>query len=66
MDAANKIDWKQVVGKILICGALFYAILVTAFCPCKPILWCHISAFYISVGIAVAVALFFNGKHCFG
>lgn len=62
--AIKPLNWQNVVAKVVIVSALLYAAFVTVFCPCSTLLACHIGFFYAAIAVAVAVAVFFNGYHC--
>lgn len=48
-------------GKLVMSTILLYMLYIAITCPCKPLYDCHIRELYISVGLVVAVLVYFNG-----
>jgi hypothetical protein len=49
-----------IISKIIIVTALAYLIFVVAFCPCFPLIRCHLLYFWIAILVVISIALFWT------
>jgi len=48
-------------GQLAVTGLLAYATYITAVCPCRKTLSCHLPSFFLSVGGATVLVAYENG-----
>ena len=46
--------------QMIVTGLIGYATFITAVCPCRKLLSCHLDNFFVSTLLAQAIVLYYN------
>ena len=46
--------------QLVVTGLLAYATFITAVCPCRKLLSCHLGEFFVSTLLAQALVIYYN------